>query len=68
MKPISPEALNRNRLVRLSTGLLQIASHAMPDTFFRSDSRCKLAREVLEEFGYDPEEFWAQIHKEDFPT
>jgi hypothetical protein len=43
--------------VWLAAALLQIAKLAMPDTFFRSDSRCEIARSVLREAGLDPESF-----------
>jgi len=32
---------------RLAEALLQIAGQAMPDSYFRNDSRCVLARKVL---------------------
>ena len=44
-------------LAQLAAGLLQIASVAMPDTYFRTDSRCQLARRVLLNLGHDPENY-----------
>ncbi len=46
-----------NPLACLAAGLLQIASVAMPDTHFRTDRRCQLARRVLLNLGYDHEKF-----------
>lgn len=34
---------------KLAKGLLEIAELAMPDTYFQSDSRCKLARKMLKQ-------------------
>jgi hypothetical protein len=43
-----PEQREPDRAVALARGLLQIADAAgMPDTFWRTDSRVRLAREVL---------------------
>ncbi len=44
-------------LAVLAAGLLQIASVAMPETYFKTDSRCQFARRVLNGMGYDPELF-----------
>lgn len=43
--------------VKLAKALLQIACIAMPGSYYNSDSRCQLAREVLKRHGiidYDP--------------
>jgi hypothetical protein len=34
---------------RLAEGLLQIAGQAMPDSYFRNDSRCRFARKILKQ-------------------
>jgi hypothetical protein len=39
--------------VALARGLLEIAEQAMPDTYFATDSRCLLARAVLEAEGQE---------------
>jgi hypothetical protein len=54
-------------LAQLAAGLLQIASLAMPDTYFRTDSRCQLARRVLNSMGYDPEDFGNIEIEDDVP-
>jgi hypothetical protein len=41
---------------RLAAGLLQIAVIAMPGSYFQSDSRCALAREVLSKCGISERE------------
>lgn len=40
-----------SREERLAVSLLQIALLAMPDTYYRTDRRCELARAVLSESG-----------------
>jgi len=37
--------------VKLAVGLLEIASLAMPDSYYQSDRRCKLARKILKTHG-----------------
>ena len=41
--------IDDTRVKRLAEGLLKLAELAMPDTYFRTDSRCVLARKVLKE-------------------
>jgi hypothetical protein len=43
-------AIERRTSAKLARDLLEIARHAMPGTFFQSDSRCQHARRVLERF------------------
>lgn len=62
--PRREERTTLSNEVKLAAGLLCIASHSMPDTFFQSDSRCELAREVLRSNGYDPEEYGSIIEEE----
>ncbi len=40
-------AAGQDQSAALAQGLLDIAELAMPDTYFATDSRCELAREVL---------------------
>lgn len=39
----------------LATGLLQVAKRAMPDTYYRTDSRCQAARALLASAEEDTE-------------
>lgn len=41
---------------RLAEGLLQIAGQAMPDSYFRSDSRCRYARKILKQLRENAKE------------
>lgn len=60
--------MKHSPLAILAVSLLQIAHEAMPDTYFRTDSRCQLARRVLNGLGYDPEDFDDIINPEDDET
>ena len=41
------------RLAKAMEGLMDIAEVAMPDTYFKTDSRVNAAREILKELGIE---------------
>jgi hypothetical protein len=44
-------AVDAHVAAELAAGLLEIAELAMPDSYFAADSRCQLARAVLNRLG-----------------